>query len=599
MKKREKIEPFMPGIHLVSGVGKSKEAVPDTVQAIPSGFFLHVLEGNEWLSAAVCTRLTKEQSCHENVDGGVQVLFDGYLSDVVETGSAGDWRNRPARAISVLYGEFGKGFFSRLRGSFTFLIVDRRSKKALLVSDRSGSRPSFYHGRGREVGVAPTVYALCRSSGASMAVDDASVAEFLLTGAYRQGYTLFRELYRLPQAGVLEIDGIGNRQTWRYWRLRFEPQEASEQELISRCDEVLRQAVTRASAAVPNAVLGLSGGLDSRVVLGYLREAGVSKIPVVCFWERGTSGDDSEVAKALAGKLDLPIISHEFDMADFRETVELAVMKADCGAEVIDSAPLTRLWGRLGEQFDGFVNGDECFGWHGLVSSERAAFTEIRWYRLQQASRLADWLNADARRELENKVDQRLNELACEGGPMRPNDLKDWLYYEERLGKMLNAFTASRLMDLEPLRPLVDEDVIDFVSGVPEKWRDDKLLLRRTFQERFPDLDGMPYSTRDVLPVADSFRRRFIADTGLQEFFRDHLVDGLSPALRDLLDEDRFRKTFYALAKGEPLPPLKGDYLARIPGLWRLRRPPENRVAPFAAILRLLQLNIYLRSLGR
>ena len=592
-----KIEPFMPGIHLVAGLEKEKREAPNTVRKIPSGFYLHGLASNEWLSAAVCTRLTKEQSYHEAADGGVQVLFDGYLSDILYSRAGDDWKNKPARAISTLYGEFGKETFSLLRGSFTILIVDQRKKRALLISDRSGSRPSFYYGRKDELRVAPTVYALYESSGCLPTVDDASVVEFLLTGAYRGRYTLFRELYRLPQAGILEIDEQGNRQISRYWRLRFKPQEASEEELISRCDEVLRQAVTRTLTAVPNAVLGLSGGLDSRVVLGYIRDSGAREIPVTCYWERGTKGDDSEVAKGLAKKLGLPIISYEFDMGEFIETAEFAVMQADCGAEVIDSAPLARLWGKLGEQFTGFINGDECFGWHGLISSKRAAFTEIRWYRLQQASRLADLLHREARRELEKKIDQRLNELADEGGVMSPNDLKDWLYYEERLGKMLNAFTASRLMDLEPLRPLIDEDVIDFVSSVPEKWRDDKLLLRKTFQKKFSELDKFPYSSRDVLPIADSFRKRFVADTDLQKFFREHLIDGLSSTLRELLDEGRLWETFFALAKEKPLPSLKGDYLAWTPGLWRLRKHPENRVAPFAIILRLTQLNIYLKSL--
>ena len=599
MQIKETIAPFMPGICLAAGdVGKALP-VPKSLGTIPKGLFLHKLSGSRWLTAAVTTRLEREAAVHACDTDNFQVLFDGYLTDIVGTNVTVDWTCRPAGAIAELYRSYGESFFSWLRGSYTFLIVDHGERKALLVSDRKGSRPSFYIENGGCVQVAPTVYSLYQVSRSGVSLDSASAIEFLLTGAYRDRYTLFRNIYRSPKAGVLEINGEGRSKVWRYWRLEFKPQSADETQLIEQCDAVLRQAIKRISSVYEDKVLALSGGLDSRVVLAYLNEVGSGKTAVTCFWERGTKGDDAQVAQRIARHLDLPIISYEFDMHDFEETAQFATMLSDCGAEVVDSAPLTLLWEQLGDRFQGYINGDECFGWHGLVSTERAAFTEIRWYRLQQAARLADWLDPDVRAELECEIDERLKALAKASEEKRPNALKDWLYYEERLGKMLNAFSASKLRYLEPLRPLIDEDVIEFISTVPDIWRDDKKLLRKTFARKFPELHAIPYATEDVLPIAESFRKRLIDDPRLQKYFRDHLIDGLPLTLRSLFDEKRFQQTFFALVKGESLPPVGRGVLARIPGLWRYRKQPENRVAPVAAMLRLLQLSLYVQALEK
>jgi len=589
----------MPGLFVVAG--RPEEIMParDLVGCMPDEFSLHELKGCHWLSAAVCTRLTKDASFGQSEDGKIQVLFDGYLTDIVDIAVVGDWRRQPAASILDLYRRYGVSFLLNLRGAFAFLIVDQRAKKAFLASDRKGSRPSFYNQEKGCLRVATTVYSLAKHAQTCLSLDNASVVEFLLTGAFRDKYTLFDDIYRMPKASVMSVDDKGHVETRRYWRLKFEPHTTDENALVAQCNEVLEQAAQRAVDTMPDAALALSGGLDSRVVLGYLREVKGGDVPVVCFWERGTQGDDSKVAGQLADMLNLPKYTYEFDMKDFVSTADYATLSADCSVEVIDSAPLTLLWERLRGLFPAFINGDECFGWHGLVSSKQAAFSEIRWYRLSQAARVSDWINPRIKKDLAKIIDARLVDLEHECSSNRPNDLKDWLYYEERLEKMLNAFVASKLRSLEILRPLVDEDVIDFISTVPEKWRDDKKLLRVLFKKRFPELNAIPFAKRDVLPQVDGFHERLKNDPEWQKFFIDHLIEGLPQPLRDLLDVKQFNRSLFALAKGSSLPPLKHSLIERIPGMWRFRKPPENRVAPMVAMLRLLQLSIYLRYLGK
>ncbi|MCP4275070.1 MAG: hypothetical protein GY779_01810, partial [Gammaproteobacteria bacterium] len=519
-------QPFVPGIAVLSGDFLRSGTDPRSLLLTPpeNGVALHTPHCSDWLSAVVCTRLTQEQACYTD-SGGITILFDGYLSDIVGADAGTTSCEQPARAIAELYRAHGHDAFRRLRGSYSILVLDAGNSVATIVSDRLGSRPTFYRKTDHGVAIAPTVYALSRLTGTRADIDPSSVIEFTITGAFRGTHTLFTEICKLPQAGMLALGPQHCEKVERYWCLSFEPQQVSQNELIDECDALLKQAVQRSMSTCTNAVLGLSGGLDSRVVLGYLRSNGYSEIPVTSFWKAGTQGDDSIVARSIGETLGLAISSFIIDLEDFADTAGEAVLKADCAAEVIDSSPLTRLWRQLGQQFDCFINGDESFGWRDATSSIPDALTKIGWFHLDQAPRVGDWIRPDIAHDLRKEIDRRLTELVVRADQTDPNDLKDKLYYEQRLGNKINAFAVHRLYAMEQARPLMDEDVIDFVSHVPRYFREDKRLLRETFRQKFPDLDRLPYSCKDSIPVPDSFCNMIERNPKMRQFFEANLIE--------------------------------------------------------------------------
>jgi len=592
-------QPYTPGIAVLSGdYLRSKVDLHSLLVAAPGKeFALYTPPCSSWLSVGVCTRLSEEQACYSDADQ-LTIVFDGYLSDVADHKASHILRSQPARTIAELYRTHGVDGFRSLRGSYSFLVLDTKSEQAIMVNDHLGSRPVFYRKTNDGVAIAPTVYALSMITGSRAKIDQASVIEFTMTGAFRGTHTLFKGLHKLPQGGILALCPQRCENVERYWRISFDPQDAEKNWLVDECDALLQQAVQRSMGAVSNAVLGLSGGLDSRVVLGYLQKIGYSEIPAVSYSEAETQGDDASVARCIAESFGLPLTSFIIDLEDFTNTASEAVIKADCAAMVIDSAPLTRLFGQLGQQFGCFINGDECFGWHDSITSVSDALTEIGWFHIDQVPRVADWINPDIASDLRNNITQRLDDLVASADQTDPNDLKDKLYYEERLGNMLNAFTAQRLHALEPARPLVDEDVIDFVARIPRFWREDKRLLRETFSQRFPSLDQLPYASKYVLPVPATFQKTIANNPEIGEFFETSLTENLDSALAEILGTDRFAQTVCALLYNKPLPSLHSGLLSKLPGMWRFARPQQNRGHPFIAMLRILQLNLYLSALA-
>ena len=136
---------------------------------------------------------------------------------------------------------------------------------------------------------------------------------------------------------------------------------------------------------------------------------------------------------------------------------------ADCRSEVIDADPLDRVWERLAQTDDSCINGDHCFGYREHVESVEESLDATGWVRWKQVSRLGDWIRTDRVATLTGEVRNHLDELVRRADEPNPDNLKDKLFFEERLGNMPNGFFWSKLHLFEGFRPLLDEDVTDFV----------------------------------------------------------------------------------------------------------------------------------------
>ena len=116
-------------------------------------------------------------------------------------------------------------------------------------------------------------------------------------------------------------------------------------------------------------------------------------------------------------------------------------------------------------------------------------------------------------------------------------------------------------------------------------------------EDKFPDLHALPYSRRDSVPWwPPQFISITAQNTDLYEFIVSSLTDNLNPGLAELLDHGRLGESIPRLFSGLPLPPLRGEWWTRIPGLWRYSRAPHDKVGAVRGALRLFGLNLYLNA---
>jgi len=171
-----------------------------------------------------------------------------------------------------LYEQRGARFASEIDGAFVIAIWDASRRQVVLVNDRFGLYPTFVGRIGRGVVFAPEVRGVLQHPGIGRALREESVAEYLRFQRLLGQKTFCAGVDLIPGASVMTWDAAsGALDTHQYWRW----QDVVEARPSLRFDEavetgaaLLRKAI--ATRCRPDERMGvyLSGGLDSRMLLG-------------------------------------------------------------------------------------------------------------------------------------------------------------------------------------------------------------------------------------------------------------------------------------------------------------------------------------------
>lgn len=159
------------------------------------------------------------------------------------------------------YLQWGRGFVDRFNGMYAFALWDTRTEELLLVRDRLGIKPLFYHPTPSGVlfGSEPKAILANPLSSAVMDLDGLRDA---LALARVPGRTPLRNLYEVRPGHTVRVSREGIRQE-AYWRLETRPHTEDIAGSVAKVREILEDAVARQVVSdVPLCTL-LSGGLDS------------------------------------------------------------------------------------------------------------------------------------------------------------------------------------------------------------------------------------------------------------------------------------------------------------------------------------------------
>ena len=181
------------------------------------------------------------------------------------------------------YHAWGEALLAKLNGMFAFAIWERDSQSLFLARDRLGIKPLYFTQDAQRLRFASSLPALLAGGGVDAGLDPVALHHYLsFHSVVPAPRTLLRAVEKLPPASWLRIDANGRREQRCWWQLTFGPQRDEIQLEMGDWQErvltSLREAVTiRQRAAVDVGVL-LSGGVDSSLLVGLLREAGVADL---------------------------------------------------------------------------------------------------------------------------------------------------------------------------------------------------------------------------------------------------------------------------------------------------------------------------------
>jgi asparagine synthase (glutamine-hydrolysing) len=210
-------------------------------------------------------------------DGRLWLIFNGEIYNYRElraelSGYGHRFRGgSDTEVILAAFQQWGPGCLQRFNGMWAFALWDTAEKKLFLARDRFGVKPLHYRWDGDQFAFASEIKALLISDGASPAVDDQAVYDYLVSGGMPSpmaGRTFFREIRALAPGNWLSVHR-GKLVVQRYYSLPDGPVNgrSSAESAVARYRDLFTDAVRlRLRSDVPVGTC-LSGGIDSSSIV--------------------------------------------------------------------------------------------------------------------------------------------------------------------------------------------------------------------------------------------------------------------------------------------------------------------------------------------
>lgn len=217
-----------------------------------------------------------------DADIGLSIVYNGAIYNHKELRAELEaqghrfFSDGDTEVILKAYAAWGEACVERLFGMFAFAIVERDSGRTFLARDRQGIKPLYHADVPGGFRFGSTLPALVSGGDIDTSVDPVALNHYMtFHSVVPPPHTILRGIRKLAPATTLTVEPDGSRRERTYWSVTFAPDSSpSFEDWQDEVLSVLRTAVKRRLVAdVPVGVL-LSGGLDSSLVVGLLREAG-------------------------------------------------------------------------------------------------------------------------------------------------------------------------------------------------------------------------------------------------------------------------------------------------------------------------------------
>jgi asparagine synthase (glutamine-hydrolysing) len=444
-----------------------------------------------------------------NHDRTACAVVDGELYDRApldaELGLAGRASLPPTDAdvVLALYERDGTRFAARLNGGFVAAIWDRRARRLLVANDRLGTYPLYYARPDGALLFASGVRALLASPSVSRAIDPVAVQEFFTFDHVLGDRTLVGAVKLLPQASVLSVCD-GQVAIEPYWPLRYPALHEARPEAwyLEQFVHLLKQAVARQQPdGLPAGIL-LSGGMDSRLLLGPLRELGAT-VEALTFGIPGC--DDARIAKELAEAVGSRHRFFELEPDWLQRKADDAVRATDGLGNIVNLHAFATLDAQVEFAkvfYKGFL-GDALFGW---------AIKRQMWGDYDPATHVTMQMDTyighgampyDPRKGLP-VLSAALNQRAGDGlledyreGYRRAGSSQlavQRLYFDltQRVPRMtLNGVEVVRSRGIVRL-PFCDNDLVDFALAMPPGMLFERRIQKDALTRYYPRLAQLP-----------------------------------------------------------------------------------------------------------
>ena len=426
-----------------------------------------------------------------------------------------------SEVVLSAYQEFGINFASHMKGVFFIVIYDIAQQKLILTSDRFGLYPHYYYVSPNQLVFAPEVKGVLCAPGIERKLNLTAAIEYIRFQQLIGEKTFHENIFLFPYGSVAEFDILtGKWSVQRYWDWgQISPQtNITFGEAVEEAGNLLQTAVVRLSDGIRPGVF-LSGGLDSRTLLGFLPPR--KEPPVTATFGYHNSRDvvyAHKIAQAVGSQhywFDIPDgkwVTENIDLhlkltegfhswvhmhgisvlKDLRPVMDCNLTGWDGGTimghpdhvNAIYNHPVDE-WSvglHTYQQFTG------AFTWPGLTDAE-----ETRLF------------TPEYRRLFANRALESLLMEFSRFWNIRQEYAAEYFYLVNHCCRFTHHMVTTFRSALEARFPYWDYDLIDFLYSLPPELRKNQLLFRTIITRRLPRLARIPYDKEEYLPTVQPF----------------------------------------------------------------------------------------------
>lgn len=245
-----------------------------------------------------------------SADGNCAIVFNGEIYNYIElrkelendftfiTGS-------DTEVLLAAYKKWGISLVERLIGMFAFAIWDDREKKLILVRDRMGIKPLYYHHDHEGLLFSSEVRPMLASGQVIPAINKSALREYLRYQTVMAPETMISGVKMLMPGHMMICSGE-DIQIKEYWNIisRAKPCAESDDynQVKTKVNELLHSSVElRMRADVPFGAF-LSGGIDSSIIVGLMSNISSHQVQTFSVTFHEKEYDESPYSELIAKK---------------------------------------------------------------------------------------------------------------------------------------------------------------------------------------------------------------------------------------------------------------------------------------------------------
>lgn len=191
----------------------------------------------------------------------------------------------------LLFGKIAKSFQENnlanlsellkvINGLFILILYNIDTNRLMLINDRYGMEPLYYHNKGKDIYIASEIKAIISNKEVERKIEWNFWKDFFQYGYAFGEKVPFKNIYSLPNGSMLQYEA-GKVKIVKYWDYDAISinHTRSEKEFVEEGIEVLKRVFKRQVKNVGKSIVFLSGGFDSRCISCFLKF--ITKTPFI------------------------------------------------------------------------------------------------------------------------------------------------------------------------------------------------------------------------------------------------------------------------------------------------------------------------------